>query len=149
PTPPPETEARKRLTEAERGGVRVHAVDSVSLVLPEDIGQIVITGSHGGILGGKPASAIRQEVYAALYVDAGGAADGSGFSRLPALDPRGIAAATVSASSARIGDGLSVYETGMISAINDTARAKGCTPTMSARAFVSTLVEAWIKEKQA
>ncbi|MEI8147251.1 MAG: hypothetical protein WCH83_17510, partial [Alphaproteobacteria bacterium] len=33
PTPPPETEARKRLTEAERGGVRVHAVDSVSLVL--------------------------------------------------------------------------------------------------------------------
>src|SRR3954470_21365275 len=41
PARPPIAEARHRLTEAEAGGVRVHAIDSAGLVLPEDEGQIV------------------------------------------------------------------------------------------------------------
>ena len=37
---------------------RVWGLDSNSLVRPEDAGAILVTGSHGGLLGGRPESAI-------------------------------------------------------------------------------------------
>ena len=61
----------------------------------------------------------------ALYNDAGIGKDEAGVSRLPALDARGIAAATVSAASARIGDARSTYEDGIISRVNASAAALG------------------------
>ena len=47
--------------------------------------------------------------------------------RLPALDERRIAGLTVASSSARIGDGRSTYETGVISATTGppASRARG------------------------
>src|SRR5947209_6642003 len=44
PAPPPITETRHRLSEAETGGAHVHAIDSAGLVLAEDAGHIVATG---------------------------------------------------------------------------------------------------------
>ena len=55
----------------------------------------------------------------------GGGADGSGFSRLPALEGEGVIAATVSAASARIGDARSAWESGIISHANTLALAAG------------------------
>ena len=49
------------------------------------------------------------------------------------LDERGIAAATVDAASARIGDGRSTYEDGTVSRVNETAQALGIVPGMAAR----------------
>src|SRR6202040_459704 len=83
---------------------QVWALDSASLVLPEHKDAIVITGSHGGLLGGKAETALKYDVRGALYNDAGIGKDSAGTSRLPALDAHGIAAATVSAASARIGN---------------------------------------------
>lgn len=108
-------------------------VDSASLVRPEDAGQIVITGSHGAIFGGNPANALKVDAYLALFNDAGGAAT----SRLPALQDRGVAAATVAAMSARIGDARSSWENGVISACNDLAAGIGASPGMSARDLVA------------
>ena len=108
-------------------------VDSASLVRPEDAGQIVITGSHGSIFGGNPANALKVNAYLALFNDAGGAAT----SRLPALQDRGVAAATVAAMSARIGDARSSWENGVISACNDLAAGIGASPGMSARDLVA------------
>src|SRR5207302_1281456 len=76
---------------------------------------IVLTGSHGGLLGGRPETALKYEVRAAFYNDAGIGIDEAGVSRLPALDDRGIAAATVSAATARIGEARSTYEDGILS----------------------------------
>src|ERR1043165_7299740 len=59
PTPPTSEERRFRLSEAEAGGVRVHAIDSAGLVLPEDEGHIVLTGSPGGLLGGEAGAAVH------------------------------------------------------------------------------------------
>jgi hypothetical protein len=100
-------------------------MDSVSLVMPGDAGQIVVTGSHGGLLGGTRDAALAVDALAALYNDAGIGADEAGVGRLPALDARGIAAATVDAMTARIGDGLSTYRDGIVSRLNGTARARG------------------------
>ncbi len=139
-------ESRVRLDEACRPGVEVWALDSVSLVQPEDAGRIVVTGSHGGLLGGRPESAVRQPVFAALFNDAGLGADEAGASRLPALDARGIAAATVAAASARIGDARSTFADGLISRVNERASALGGRPGMSARELVALLVKARLSE---
>ena len=117
----------------------VWALDSASLVLPEHKDCIVITGSHGGLLGGRPETALKYDVLGALYNDAGIGKDAAGTSRLPALDARGIAAATVSAASARIGDARSTYEDGIISRINARAAALGLREGISARDFVAGL----------
>lgn len=113
------------------GPRRVICVDSASLVTSDDSDQIVITGSHGGLLGGNPAAAIKAPVFAAVFNDAGIGIDNAGIGRLAALDERGIAAATVAAASARIGDGRSGYYDGVISVANSTAQnlgaAAGCT----------------------
>jgi hypothetical protein len=118
---------------------QVWALDSASLVAPEHKDAIVITGSHGGLLGGRPETALKYDVLGALYNDAGVGKDEAGVSRLPALDARGIAAATVSAASARIGDARSTYEDGIVSRINSRAAALGLRDGVSARDFVAGL----------
>jgi hypothetical protein len=78
-------------------------------------------------------------VLGALYNDAGIGKDEAGISRLPALDLRGIAAATVSAASARIGDARSTYDDGIITRINARAASLGLREGTTAREFVAEL----------
>ena len=107
---------------------RIVLIDSASLIAPEDAGQIIVTGSHGALVGGSAAMALRVDGFAAVFSDAGVGADDAGITRLPALDTRGIAGLTVSAASARIGDAASLYEEGLISHANATARRLGARP---------------------
>jgi hypothetical protein len=117
------------------GKIPVWGIDSNSLVRPDDKGTIVVTGSHGAILGGRPETAIRVDALAAVYHDAGIGKDKAGISRLPALDPRGIAGATVDGNTARIGDARSIWATGRISHVNQTAAAWGAKVGMSVPDF--------------
>jgi hypothetical protein len=118
---------------------QVWALDSASLVLPEHKTAVVVTGSHGGLLGGKAETAIKYDVLGALYNDAGIGKDEAGVSRLPALAARGIAAAAVAATSARIGDARSTYADGVISRVNTRAAVLGLHEGLSARDFVARL----------
>lgn len=136
PTPYPEA---RRVVGANRQGLRIVCVDSISLVGPEDEGQVVLSGSHGGVVAGQPHLVIKVDAAAAFYNDAGIGMDEAGVSRLPLLDERGIAAATVSADSARIGDGISTYETGIISRVNGHAVARGLREGMPAREAVQLI----------
>jgi hypothetical protein len=146
PAPPPQEETRRRVAEAEAPGVAVLAIDSASLVEPDDVGAIVLTGSHGALLGGRPETAIKIAVFAAVFNDADRGIDDCGIARLPALDQRGIAGATVSAWSARIGDGLSTYRDGVVTAVNETAARCGGEIGIAATALVERLVAAAAKE---
>ena len=131
----PYREAR-RIVGVNRHGRRLVCVDSISLVQPEDEGQVVLSGSHGGVVAGQPHLVIKVDAAAAFFNDAGIGMDDAGVSRLPLLDERGIAAGTVAASSARIGDGVSTYETGIISRVNGHALAVGMREGMRAREAV-------------
>jgi len=106
-------------------GPNVALLDSASLVQAKDAGKIVITGSHGAIIGGKPERALKVRARIAVFNDAGIGLNKIGISRLPALDTCGIAAVTVSHNSARIGDALSALNTGLISAANNEALRLG------------------------
>lgn len=101
----------------------VVCIDSVSFGKPEDVGLVVATGSHGGALAAGMAHSFRPRLV--FFNDAGFGADRAGAASLPLLDSDGIAAATVAADSARIGDGQSTLTQGVISAVNDTAYQLG------------------------
>ncbi|MCL4765757.1 MAG: hypothetical protein KJZ80_05965 [Hyphomicrobiaceae bacterium] len=148
PKPPVDEEHRHELTEAGRAGVKVVVLDSVSLVQPEDAGHIVVTASHGGLLGGRPETAVKVPAFAAVYNDADRGIDEAGISRLPALDVRRIAGACVQAFSARIGDGASTWNDGFISALNETAARHGGRIGQSCRDFVAAMVEARVRERE-
>ena len=132
--PPPEREGAVLLIPDPPA---VWALDSASLVSPEHAGTVVVTGSHGGLLGGSPETALKYDAFAALFNDAGIGIDEAGVTRLSALDARGIAAATVAAASARIGDARSSYEDGILSRVNPRAAALGIATGMTAREFVA------------
>lgn len=97
-------------------------VDSASLVGPDDEGRIIITGSHGGLIGGDPTRALKAKAKLAVFNDAGIGKEQTGIARLAALDQIGVAALTVSHATARIGDARSNLDTGIVSAINQHAR---------------------------
>jgi hypothetical protein len=139
--PAPQKEGRQILWD-EPGRPRVVAIDSASLVQPGDKGAIVVTGSHGGLLAGNPDAALRVDALAALFNDAGIGIDDAGIGRLPALERRGIAAITVAADSARIGDAGSTFADGRLSCANGTAVRYGAEIGMPARTFVQGIVRA-------
>ena len=138
---PPITETRMVLSDGASDGVRVVGIDSASLIGVQDRQCIVVTGSHGGLLGGEPASAIRQPCMAVSFNDAGGGADDAGYSRLPILDTMCIPAVTVSHMSARIGDARSSWTTGLISAANVCAQQAGVLAGMTLQTAVRCLVD--------
>jgi hypothetical protein len=144
PVPPAMHETRHEISDTD--GVRVFTLDSNALVTPDDVGHIMLTGSHGGLLGGRAATAVKYDVFAAVYNDAGFGADDAGISRLPALDARGIASACVSAWSARIGDGQSTYQDGFVTAVNKRAAECGGEIGIAAKELVARLVAARVKE---
>lgn len=139
----PEALAEARhVVRAVPGEPTVSALDSAALVGAQDVRQIVVTGSHGGLLGGRPEAALKADCLAAFFSDAGIGVDGAGLTRLPALAARGIAAATVAAASARIGDGRSLWETGIVSCVNAPAEATGIAPGMTVQQAVGRLIAA-------
>jgi uncharacterized protein YunC (DUF1805 family) len=123
----------------EPGRPGIVVVDSASLVEFADTGQLVVTGSHGGLPGGDPERALKAAALAAVFNDAGVGMDKAGIGRLAALDTRGMAAATVSADSAHIGDGHSTLSHGIVSHTNATARQCGGRVGMTAHDFLRAI----------
>ncbi len=128
-TPPAYEETRFLISE---GPPRIVCIDSASLV-------IIITGSHGGLIGGRREKAFNVQVFAAVFNDAGVGIDQAGIGRLDPLNERGIAAATVAHTSACIGDSRSTYYQGVISHVNQQAIKLGASRGEKVRDFVERL----------
>jgi len=96
---------------------------SASLATAANARDVLCVGSHGGRVNARPLLAVRPR--GVISNDGGMARDASGADGLPVLDEAGVAAATVAADSARIGEAESTWETGVISAVNARAAALG------------------------
>jgi hypothetical protein len=120
-------------------GTPVLCVDSASLIKPEDAGRIIVTGSHGGLIGGDPARACKAEARFVSFSDAGGGKNDIGLSRLPALEARGIAAITLDCMTCEIGSAASALETGIVSAANETAHRLAISEGMPLREAIRCL----------
>lgn len=127
---PEEHQEKVTVIHTSPSGYRIVALDSNSQVTPENRNDIILTGSHGGLVGIAPA--VKFPVIAAFYNDAGVGKGQAGISRLPWLQNAGIIGATVDARSARIGVGMETYESGVISHANSLAIDLGIVKGMRA-----------------
>lgn len=107
----------------EVAGLRVVAMDSISIVEPDDRGQVVIAGSNGGV-----ASGVVARQYACAFValnDAGIGKEDAGIAGIAAIDADGIPGVGIGHESAEISDGLDTWENGVVTYVNATAHRLG------------------------
>jgi hypothetical protein len=105
------------------GGRRIVIMDSITKVASEDEGCFVVAASHGGASSGE--FALDVPLGLVVLNDAGIGKDQAGIAALGMLEAHGVAAATVSHNSARIGDSRDMWECGVISRVNIPARTLG------------------------
>jgi hypothetical protein len=106
----------------EAGPPPVYAVDSAAQVDASMAGTIVVTGSHGGATHGR---ALDAPVVAAFFGDAGIGKDRAGVGRLAILDALRTPGLAYGHASARIGDAMDAWESGIVSVVNEAAAAAG------------------------
>lgn len=120
----------------------VLCVDSASLITPEDAGRFIVTGSHGGLIGGDPTRACKAKARFVSFSDAGRGKNDIGLSRLPALDSSDIAAVVLDCMSCEIGNAASAFETGIVSGVNETARRSGVSKGQSLKSAIHAVARA-------
>ena len=131
-------EVRETVLFTQTYGRRIVTLDSNSMIKPEYKDDVVLTGSHGGLVGELPA--IKYPVLAVFYNDAGVGKNNAGISKLPWLQEKGIIGATVDANTCRIGIGLDTYEFGVVSYVNDLAADINITQGMKASEAVQRII---------
>lgn len=119
---------------------KVILMDSITKVAPEDAGQIVVSASHGGASSGEFALEVPLKVV--FFNDAGVGKDEAGIAALAMLAERQVAGGTVSHLSARIGDAQDMWDNGVISHLNEAARALGLTENQKLDQALSHLLGA-------
>ena len=117
---------------------RVIVMDSITKVTPDDAGAVVVSASHGGASSGEFALEVPLRVV--FFNDAGVGKDSAGIAALDMLEAKSVSAGAVAHTSARIGDARDMWEHGVISCVNASARKLGLVPGSSLREALTALV---------
>ncbi|MCM2356220.1 MAG: hypothetical protein NDI68_05965 [Arenimonas sp.] len=120
-------------------GGRVLLMGSITQVEPQDAGALVVSASHGGVSSGEYALVLAP-LRLAVFNDAGVGKDRAGIAALAMLQARGVAGATVSHDSARIGDAADAWAHGVVSHANAAAQALGLVPGAPLQAALRRVV---------
>lgn len=115
-------------------GAPIRVLDSITEAVGGPPGQVVVSGSHGGVSAGR--FALEARVLLAAFNDAGVGLDDAGIAALVLLQAHGIAACTVAHDTARIGEAASTLATGVISHANAAAAVLGARPGLALRAWL-------------
>jgi hypothetical protein len=119
-------------------GRLIVCTDSIAFGLPEDVNNVLLTAGHTGRSAVPYLLKVRP--YGFICSDGGRGREDSGMSGLFEVNKHGLAGATVDARSAKMGDGLSTYHDGTISAANALAEAAGVEIGMAAATAARLLV---------
>jgi len=115
----------------------LRVVDSITELQPADAGCIALSGSHGGLSSARYALAARPLL--SVFNDAGVGKQGAGIAGLALLQAQGLAACTVSHTSACIGQASSTFEEGVVSHANAAALALGITKGQALRPQIEAI----------
>ena len=121
-------------------GAQIVALDYIAGGLDEDRHRNVLC--VGGHSGRNVDDYIRCLPAGIIGSDGGMGKDRAGAAGIWVVQKYGLAAASVAAATARLGDGLSTYQDGVISACNDLAAAKGVRVGQRARHAARRLLDA-------
>lgn len=125
----------------EHAGIRVLIADSISFASGEHAGQVIVTGSHGGTSAGEYARTFGLAVM--VCNDAGIGKNQAGIAGLKEVDARGIVGIAAGHTSARIGDGRDVWEHGVVTFANETARSRGVRCGLPVKDEIVALLRRW------
>ena len=121
----------RQIMETTDDGRQIVCTDSIVFGLPEDIRNILVSAGHNGKSSADYVRAINPFGY--VCSDGGMGRDRSGCAALPETNKMGIAGCTIDGTRARMGDALSTWNDGIISAANDLALAAGVRIGMPAK----------------
>ena len=116
-------------------------MDSITKITPDDAGALVMSASHGGASSGE--FALEVPLGVVFFNDAGVGKDRASIAALDMLEAKRVAAGAHAHTSARIGDSRysrDMWEHGVISHVNASARKLGLIPGSSLREALTTLV---------
>ena len=130
----------------EAGGLRIVIANSATSVTAENKNDIVVDGSHCGA-NIAPDYIIPSGARGMIGNDAGIGLENAGVASLKTLEEKGIPAAAVAAMSAEIGIGQSTYDDGVISTVNEVAKAMGVTTGMSAKEAADKMLAGVLKQQ--
>lgn len=119
-------------------GTPILLMDSISELEVEDVGAIVVAGSHAGQNVVKYILDARPD--AAFFNNAGVGKDRAGIVSLDTLNSAGIAAAAVSHMTARIGDGRDTLASGIVSETNQVGIDLGVHPGEALRDSLARVI---------
>lgn len=119
---------------------RILGMGSVTFATAHDHRNVICAGSHTGLT--AAAYSRRMRPRGVICNDAGIGRDRSGIAGLEVLDEDGIPGASVDTMTACIGDGVSTYRDGVISAANGAARRLGIREGMPARDAAVRMLDA-------
>lgn len=143
---PEGAELQAVMLETARG--RVVAVDSAYDVRPENRGRdVLVNASYCGVL---PARFVGEQApRAAIGVDCAIGLDGAGIAGLWYLEALAIPAATADVATVELGNGVDLYETGVLSRVNAPAAGCGVEAGMTVREAAALLLERDPRPQQA
>jgi hypothetical protein len=139
--PTAEEVTNRTVRDTHPSGRQVVCTDSIAFGLPEDRHRnVLVTAGHTG----RSAVPYLEQVrpYAFICSDGGRGRDDAGIAGLHQAAALGLPGATVDARTARMGDGMSTYDDGVISAVNELAEAAGVRVGMAAADAARILVAA-------
>lgn len=118
-------------------------LDSIALIDAASLGQVVVSGSHGGASAAQFVLDLGQAQgrwpAIVFYNDAGGGKERAGIVALDMLGAVGVACVTYSHNSARIGDAQDGYDNGVVTHVNAQAQALGVQPGGTVRHWADGL----------
>jgi hypothetical protein len=122
-------------------GGQIICIDSIAFGRPaEDHANVLLTAGHTGRSSVPYLRRVRPKGF--ICSDGGRGRDDSGIAGLYIVEEDGLAGATVDATTASMGDGLSTYRDGVISAVNALARLTGVREGMRAPDAALLLLDA-------
>ena len=121
------------------GDFKVIGMDTISDLVEEDAGNVIVCASHGGVSSGS--YACKYPMRAVFFNDAGVGKDNAGIAALAMLEEKGVPGLTYSHNSARIGDVEDSWENGVVSHLNYAAKKAGCQQGVSVQKSLETLAQ--------
>jgi hypothetical protein len=119
-------------------GRQVVVTDSIIFGTEADKANVLVTAGHTGRSGAR--HIINVHPFGFICSDGGRGRNDSGMAGLALTNDAGIAGATVDAKLARMGDGMSTYDDGIVSAANTLALSCGVKVGMTAKDAALCLV---------
>lgn len=114
-------------------------LDTITAIDASCAGAVIVSGSHGGVSSSGFVERAAPRPHAVFFNDAGVGKDRAGIVALERLEALGVACATYSHDSARIGDAADGYENGVVTHANAGARRAGVGPGQRVREAARSL----------